>query len=319
MIRVALIVLGVIALVILAGSLYTVHETEQVIITQFGQPVTGPITEAGIHWKTPFIQDVRRFEKRILDWDGDPNDIVTKDKKTIRIDTTARWKIVDPLAFLKSVNDEIRAQSRLDDILDGATREFISKNNLIEAVRASNREFAKDEVEDVELEGDRTEEDFITVGRDELIARILSNAQQNVAEFGIELIDFRIRRIDYSEKVRRAVYERMIRERSQIAEKYRSEGVGKQSEIEGQTEKELKQISSEAARRSEIIRGEADAEVTRIYANSYGADPEFYAFYQTLETYKQALLGGETTLVLSTQSEIMRFLKSPVKLELLEP
>jgi membrane protease subunit HflC len=319
MVRVALIVLGVIALVILAGSLYTVHETEQVIITQFGQPVTGPITEAGIHWKTPFIQDVRRFEKRILDWDGDPNDIVTKDKKTIRIDTTARWKIVDPLAFLKSVNDETRAQSRLDDILDGATREFISKNNLIEAVRASNREFAKDEVEDVELEGDRTEEDFITVGRDVLIARILSNAQQNVAEFGIELIDFRIRRIDYSDKVRRAVYERMIRERSQIAEKYRSEGVGKQSEIEGQTEKELKQISSEAARRSEIVRGEADAEVTRIYANAYGADPEFYAFYQTLETYKQALVGGETTLVLSTQSEIMRFLKSPVKLEPLEP
>ena len=311
MIRAAIIVLCVIALVILAGSLYTVHETEQVIITQFGQPVTGPITEAGIHWKTPFIQDVRRFEKRILEWDGDPNDIVTKDKKTIRVDTTARWKIVDPLAFLKSVNDEARAQSRLDDILDGATREFISKHNLIEAVRASNREFTVEVIDSVELDGDRTEEDFITVGRDKLIDAILSNAQENVSEFGIELVDFRIRRIDYSEKVRRAVYERMIRERGQIAERYRSEGMGKQSEIEGQTEKKLKQIESEAVRQSEIVRGEADALATRIYAEAYGADPEFYSFYQTLETYRDALVGGTTSLVLTTRSELMKFFRNP--------
>ena len=309
--RAAIIVFAVIALIVLGGSLYTVHETEQVIITQFGDPVSGPISQAGIHLKMPFIQDVRRFDKRILEWNGDPNSIVTKDKKTIEVDTTARWKIVDPLAFLKSVNDETRAQSRLDDILDGATREFIAKNNLIEAVRASNREFTDDEISYVELDGDRTEEDHVEVGRDRLIDAILANAQDNVKEFGIALVDFRIRRIDYNEKVRRAVHERMIRERTQIAEKYRSEGKGKMSEIEGKKEKELKRIESEAIKRSEIIRGEADAEVTRIYADAYGADPEFYAFYQTLETYKRSLVGGDSSLVLSTHSELMKYLKNP--------
>ncbi|MFH0945602.1 MAG: protease modulator HflC [Planctomycetota bacterium] len=311
MARAGIIILIVIALVLLGGSLFTVHETEQAIITQFGDPVSKPIKDAGFYFKLPFIQDVRRFEKRILEWDGEPNDIVTKDKKTINVDTTARWKIVDPLAFLRAVNDETRAQSRLDGILDGATREFISKNNLIEAVRASNRAFASDEIVSVELEGDQGEEDRIQVGRDKLIAAILANAQANVKEFGIELVDFRIRRIDYSEKVRKAVHDRMIQERSQIAEQYRSEGLGKMSEIEGRKELDLKRIESEAIRRSEVIRGEADAEVTRIYAEAYGADPEFYAFYQTLETYKNALAGEDTTLVLSTRSKLMKYLKDP--------
>lgn len=312
MARAAIIVLLVLGLIVLAGSVFTVAETDQVIITQFGSPVSGPITDAGLHFKMPFIQDVRRFEKRILEWDGDPNEIVTKDKKTIEIDTTARWRIIDPLAFLKSVNDENRAQSRLSDILDGATREFIAKNNLIEAVRATNREFTIDDASAVEFAAQQTEEDKISVGRDQLIDNILANARDNVQEFGIELVDFRIRRIDYSEKVRRAVYERMIAERNQIADKSRSEGRGMEAEIEGEKEKELRRIESEAIRASEVIRGEADAEATRIYAEAYGADEEFYAFYQTLETYKKALKGGDTTLVLSTKSELMKYLKNPI-------
>ncbi len=304
-------ILAVVGLVLLAGGFYTVHETEQVIITRFGEPVSGPITAAGPHFKMPFIDSVRRFERRILEWDGDENDIVTRDKKTIRVDTTARWRISDPLKFLKSVHDERSAKSRLDDILDGATREFISKNNLIEAVRASNREFAPEEGIDLDLGDGAARQETIAVGRDRLIASIVENAQRNVAELGIQIVDVRIRRIDYNEKVRLSVYERMIAERNQIADKYRSEGRGKASEIEGKMEKELKRIESEAFRQAETIRGAADAEATKIYAEAFGADEEFYAFYQTLETCKKALSGGNTTMVLSSGSELLKYLKDP--------
>ncbi|MFG0318756.1 MAG: protease modulator HflC [Planctomycetota bacterium JB042] len=298
----------VVALLVAVAAAFTVHETEQVIITQFGDPVRGPITESGLHFKLPFVQDVRRFDKRILEWDGDAREIVTKDKKTIFVDTTARWRIKDPLKFLKTANNEASAQSRLDDILDGATRRFISENNLIEAVRASDRELQQEE-EIEAFASERSAEDRISVGRDQLIESILSACQADVAELGIELIDVRIRRIDYSAKVRQSVQKRMIAERNQIAERYRSEGTGRAAEIEGEKQKELKRIESESFRKAETIRGEADAEATRIYAESFGADPEFYAFYQTLDTYRQALASGDTTLVLSTESELLKYLK----------
>lgn len=298
-----------IGLVVLMAGAYTVHMTEQVIITQFGNPVKGPITEAGLHFKLPFIQDVRRFDKRILEWDGAANEIVTKDKKTIFVDTTARWRIKDPLKFLKTANNEASAQSRLDDILDGATRRYIAENNLIEAVRATDREFApEDEIEAFATE--RYDEDRISVGRDQLIESILATCQADVAELGIELIDVRIRRIDYSAKVTASVQKRMIAERNQIAQRYRSEGEGRASELEGEKKKELKRIESESYRQAEAIRGDADAEATRIYAEAYGADPEFYAFYHTLDTYRDALTSGDTTLVLSTESELLKYLKS---------
>jgi len=298
----------VVGLLITFSSAFTVNEREQVIITQFGEPVGEAITEAGIHFKTPFVQDVRRFERRILEWDGDANEIVTKDKKTIFVDTTARWRIKDPLKFLKTANNENSAQSRLDDILDGATRRYISENNLIEAVRATDREFtAEDEIE--AFASERSEEDRISFGRDQLIESILSSCQSDVDELGIELVDVRIRRIDYSAKVRTSVQKRMIAERNQIAQRYRSEGIGRAAELEGEKKKKLKEIESESYRQAEVIRGEADAEATRIYAEAYGDDPEFYAFHKTLETYREALVGGDTTLVLSTKSELLKYLQ----------
>ena len=298
----------IVGVILFASSAFTVHETQQVIITQFGSPVGEPITEAGIHFKTPFIQDVRRFDRRILEWDGDANEIVTKDKKTIFVDTTARWRIKDPLKFLITANNEASAQSRLDDILDGATRRFISENNLIEAVRATDRDFSPED-EIAAFTSERSLEDRITVGRDQLIESILATCQADVAELGIELVDVRVRRIDYSAKVRQSVQKRMIAERNQIAQRYRSEGQGRAAEIEGEKKKRLKQIESESYRQAEVIRGEADAEATRIYAESFGADPDFYAFFQTLDTYRAALVTGDTTLVLSTESDLLKYLK----------
>ncbi|HEX9652631.1 MAG TPA: protease modulator HflC, partial [bacterium] len=282
---------------------------EQIIILQFGKPVGALIKEAGLHFKVPFIQSVVRFEKRVLEWDGDENQIPTSDKKYIWVDTFGRWRIVDPLKYYQAVRgDERAAQSRLDDIIDSATRNFISENLLIEAVRNTNREL-KTTVEEeggFELEGI---DQKIAKGRDQITKLILQKAAQAMPEFGIELLDVRIKRINYIEEVRQKVYERMISERKRIAEKSRSEGQGRKAEIEGEREKEFQIITSEAYRKAQEIKGKADAEATRIYAESLGKDPDFYSFIQTLESYKSTFTTN-TTLLLNTDSEYLKYLKS---------
>jgi len=304
--KLGVIIALVIVFVTLLSGAYTVHESEQVIVTQFGRPIGEPIRAAGLHFKVPFIQDKRSFEKRALEWDGDPQQVPTLDKKFIKVDTTARWRIADPLLFLQTVRTEIAAQSRLDDILDSAARDAISSHDLIEAVRSSNREMIFEELEASDGE-ERTQFGTIVVGRQQLAEGILEQASSQVERYGIELIDFRIKKINYVEDVRRKVYDRMVSERRKIAEKTRSEGQGKRQEIDGLREKRLLEIRSGAYRRAEEIRGVADAEAAGIYAEAYSSDPEFFAFVETLKAYEDILDEG-TTLFLSSESELMRYL-----------
>jgi membrane protease subunit HflC len=301
---------ALVAILVLADAVYVVSETNQVIITQFGEPIGGAISSAGMHVKVPFIQKTNYFEKRWLEWDGDPNQIPTRDKKYIWMDTYARWRIHDPLVFYQRVRDERGAQSRLDDIVDGETRNAIAKFDLIEIVRSSNRELELTE-ETILLE---TLESIakIEVGREKIAQIILENASKITPQFGVELRDVRVKRINYVDEVQQKVFDRMIAERKRIASKYRSEGDGKSAEIRGQKEKELKRIQSEAYRTAQEIKGKADAEATRIYAQAYSLDPEFYQFLKTLETYRTSL-DSETWLVLSTDSEFLKFLKSSEK------
>lgn len=302
-------VLGVLALVFLMGSLFVVDETEQVILLQFGRPIGEPITTAGLNFKIPFIQEVRKFEKRVLEWDGDENQIPTSDKKYIHVDTFGRWRIVDPLKFLQSVRgDELSAQSRLDDIIESATRNFISENLLLEAVRNTNREM-QTTIEEQGRIGTQRIVLEIKKGREQITREILAKAAEAMPEFGIELLDVRIKRINYIEEVREKVYERMISERKRIAEKSRSEGQGRKAEIDGERQKEFQRISSEAYREAQKIKGRGDAEATRIYANSFGRDPEFYSFIETLESYKKTM-NSNTTLILSTNSDYLKYLKN---------
>ncbi|NQT95294.1 MAG: protease modulator HflC [Candidatus Omnitrophica bacterium] len=305
--------LAVIIIVFFAsGALYIVDETKQVVITQFGEPIGKPITEAGLHFKIPIIRQANYFEKRILQWDGDPNQIPTKDKRYIWVDTTARWRIVDPLKFLQSVTNELGAHARLDDIVDSATRDFVTNHNLVEAVRNTNRLLdeasAKDKDADEDLVFAAEELEKINVGREDLTRGILEEASKIVPQYGIELIDVRIKRINYVKDVQIKVFERMISERKRAAERYRSEGQGKRAEIEGQMEKELNQISSEAYKVAEEIKGKADAEAIKIYADAYNRDPEFYGFIKTLDTYRNTIDKG-TTIILSTDSEYYEYLK----------
>ncbi|MBK6942341.1 MAG: protease modulator HflC [Planctomycetes bacterium] len=304
---VLLIVVG--GALLLNAALYTVSETETVVITNFGDPVGEPIREAGLHFKTPFVNEVHRFDERILEWDGDANLVPTAEKTFIFVDTTARWRIADPLKFLKTLRDEDAARSRLDDILDNATRTWISSHSLIEAVRSTNRTFASELTDDASLGDTQQVATKIVVGREKIVEGILQQARPSVRELGIELVDFRFRRIEYEESTRQKVYGRMTSERQRVAEKYLSEGRGRQAEIEGQKEKELRRIASEAERKAETLRGEADAEASRIYAEAYSKDPEFYAFFQSLETWKRALGASDTTLVLSTSSELLQHLR----------
>jgi membrane protease subunit HflC len=301
---------GLIVLLVLADAVYIVSETNQVIITQFGEPIGGAISTAGMHFKLPFIQKTHYFEKRWLEWDGDANQIPTKEKKFIWMDTYARWRISDPLIFFQRVRDERGAQSRLDDIIDGETRNVIAKYDLIEIVRSSNRIMELTD-EAIILE---TSEVIakIEVGREKIAQMILENASKITPQFGVELRDVRVKRINYVDEVQQKVFDRMIAERKRIASKYRSEGDGKSAEIRGQKEKELKRIQSEAYRKAQEIKGKADAEATRIYAQAYNQDPEFYQFMKTLETYR-ASLDSETWLVLSTDSEFLKFLRSSEK------
>ena len=303
---VAIGILIFLGLIVLASGLYTVDMTEQVVITRFGKPVGDPIKEPGLHWKRPFVEKVNSFEERILEWDGDPNQVPTKDKKYIWVDTYARWRIADPLKFFQSVRNELGAHGRLDDIIDAATRDYITSYPLLEIVRNSNREMATAEAE-MEL----AEEVKIPIewGREKITRQIIERASQMVPQYGIELIDVRIKHINYVEEVRKKVYERMISERTRIAEKYRSEGQGKKAEIEGQMEKELQRITSEAYRKAQEVKGKADAEATRIYASAYNKDPEFYSFLKTLDTYTQTLDKG-SWLILTTDSDYLKYLKS---------
>lgn len=299
------------ALFIASGAFYTVDETQQVVVTQFGQPIGEPITVAGLKFKMPITQTANYFEKRILTWDGDPNQIPTKDKRYIWVDTTARWKIVDALKFMQSVGSEQGAQARLDDIIDSATRDTISNSNLVEAVRDSNRvvEIEKTRMEAEESEGfGQTVLDEITKGREELSRDILAAAQEIVPNYGIELIDVRIKRINYVKEVQLKVYERMISERRRAAEQFRSEGQGKKAAIEGNMTKELEQIQAEAYKTAEETKGKADAEAIKIYADAYNKDPEFYAFMQTLETYKSTI-NKDTNLILTTDNDFYRTLE----------
>ena len=270
--NITIIVIALAVLIIINSGLYTVDMTEQVIITRFGKPMGDAVKTPGLHWKMPFIETVHRFEKRLLEWDGDPNQVPTQDKKYIWVDTYARWKIADPLKFFQSVRNEQSALGRLDDIIDAATRDFITSHSLIEIVRNSNRtmEMAEEEMEladEVKVP--------IQFGRQQISQQILEQASEKVPRYGIELLDMRIKHINYEEEVRQKVYERMISERTRIAEKYRSEGQGKKAEIEGQREKELQKITSEAYRTAQEIKGKADAEATRIYASAYNKDPDF--------------------------------------------
>lgn len=300
----------IIGLSLLVDAVYLVSETNQVIITQFGQPVGGAVASAGLHVKAPFIQKAHYFDKRWLEWDGDPNQIPTRDKKYIWVDTYARWRITDPLVFFQRVRDERGAQSRLDDIIDGETRNTIAKFDLIEVVRSSNREFETTE-ETVLIEREEPASE-IQVGRNRIAQIILESASKITPQFGVELKDVRIKRINYVEEVQRKVFDRMIAERKRIASKYRSEGDGRSAEIRGEKEKELRRIQSEAYRKAQEIRGKADAEATRIYAQAYNLDPEFYQLLKTLDSYRQSF-DDETWLILSLESEFLKFLRSPEK------
>jgi membrane protease subunit HflC len=293
------------AIVTLASSMYTVREFEQVVITQFGKPVGEAVTEAGLHFRSPFVQDVNRFDKRLQEWDGDANQIPTADKRFIWVDTTARWRIVDPLLFLQAVRDELGAQARLDDIIDSATRDQISAQALVELVRNSNRvlDVPREETGEDDLTLSTQEVERVEVGRDEIARRILVAAAPLAIKYGIELKDVRLKRINYREDVQRAVFERMVSERNRIAERYRSEGQGRRAEILGEREREQKRISSDAERLALEIKARADAEAARIYADAYNADAEFYAFWRTLDAYR-AVVGDNHTLVLSPKSEL---------------
>ncbi len=303
-----LLVVLLVAGVVLSSSFYSVHETEQVVITQFGAPQGEAVTEPGLHMKVPFIQTVNRFDKRFLEWDGDQNQVPTKDKKFIFVDSYARWQITDPLQFFRRLRDERGAQSRLDDILDGETRNAVASHNLVELVRTSNRE------PDLEAEIFEAIEDSletIEVGRNAIQDIVLELANERTTDLGIEVLDFRFKRINYVEEVRLTVYDRMISERNKIADLFRSEGQGEASRIEGEKERELLEIQSEAFRQAREIRGRGDAEAAAIYNNAYNQNSstrELYDFIKAMEAYETAF-DGNTSIFLSTNSEFFKYLK----------
>jgi len=305
-------VLFIFILFILFTSAYVVDETEQVVITQFGRIIGQPKTTPGLKFKIPFIQQALRYPKNLLQWDGDPGQVPTKEKTYIWVDAFARWKIVDVVKFLQTVGginikDSIfKANIKLNDIIDPAVRNFITSNRLIETVRKTNRT--------LELKADDERNDYIdteyniTIGREKITAGILKQAQPKLDKFGIELVDVKIKRINYVDTVRKSVYNRMIAERKQIAEKFRSEGKGEAQKIRGEKERELKRITSEAYKKAQEIKGKADAEATKLFADAFGLDPEFYSFTKTLEIYSTAL-EKNTSLFLSTDSEFFKYFK----------
>jgi modulator of FtsH protease HflC len=298
---------------VLMSSVYTVSEVEQAIITQFGEPVGAPVTTAGLKLKVPFVQDVNLIDKRVLEWDGSPSDMPTKDKLYVSVDLFARWRIVDPLQYFLRLHDERSAQSRLDDVLGSETRNAVAKHELIEIIRTT-----KDRVplRDTVVAGAVQEQYVgslvpIQKGRKLVEQEILSEAAAKVRVFGIELLDIRFKRINYNQSVRPKIYDRMISERRQIAERFLSEGNGEAARIRGNRERDLNKIQSEAYRQVEEIRGVADAKATEIYAKAYNQSPEavaFYEFTRTMQAYK-SIIAEDTTLVLSTDSDLFKFLK----------
>ena len=293
---------------------YVVEETDQVIITQFGKPVGKPVTEAGLHFKVPFIQEVNRIEKRFLPWDGPSNEMSTKDKTYLIIDTFARWRISDPMQYFLRLRDERSAISRLNDILGSETRNAVAKHELIEIVRTSKDRVAKtdqDLVKGIENVGALYP---IKIGREKVEQQIFEKAAEKLSGFGIELLDVRFKRINYNETVRRRIYERMVSEREQIASRFRSEGAGEAAKIMGKKERDLQEIESEAYKSVQEIYGDADAKASAIYAKAYDQNPqasEFYSFLKTLETYRE-VLGNDMSLILTTDSPLFRLLKSPM-------
>lgn len=305
---VTVIAIIIVGLILITQSAFVVNEKEQVVITQFGKPVGEPIISPGLKFKTPFIQKTNFFEKRFLEWDGDPNQVPTKDKKFIFVDTYARWQITDPLQFFKRLTNERGAQSRLDDILDGETRDFIASHNLEEAVRNSNREpDTAGAISDLVVDSLVN----IYVGRDSIQNMILEAANEQTDELGIKVLDFRFKRINYVTEVREQVYERMKSERYRIADKFRSEGQGEASRINGEKERDLKEIQSEAFREAEEIKGRADAEAAAIYARAYNktvSARELYSFSKSMETFRRTF-DSSTSVILSTDNELYKYLK----------
>jgi modulator of FtsH protease HflC len=299
-----------IAMAVLYTSAFVVDETEQVVVTRFGKIIREPITDPGLNFKLPFFDKVNKFPKNLLFWDGDPGQIPTLEKTYIWVDAFARWRITDPIKFKQTVDTVFNAQSRLDEIIDPAVRNAVTSYRLIETVRKSNREL---DTYEVGIEKDDTDNQRqpgrITTGREKIMLGILQEAQPKLDKFGIEVVDVKIKRINYVDQVRKSVYDRMIAERKQIAEKFRSEGIGEARKIEGNKERDLKRIQSEAYRIAEEVKGKADAEAADIYAKAFGVDPDFYSFLKTMEVYRDTL-GKDSTLVLSTDSDFLGYLKN---------
>jgi len=304
------IIIGAIVLFIVGyNTIFILDETQQAIVTQFGKPVGGARTEPGINVKIPFIQKTQYFDKRFLKWDGDPNQVPTEDKKFIFVDTYARWQIVDPLQFFIRLRDESSGQSRLDDILDGETRNAVASNQLLDLVRSTNRE---PEVYDDYLE-DIEELEEIIVGREDIEREVLEKANERTSDLGIRILDFRFKRMNYVDDVRQNVYDRMISERNRIADQFRSEGQGEALKIQGDKERDLAQIQSEAVREAEIIRGSADAEATSIYANAYNRSAsarQLYSFLRSMEALEKSF-DEQTSIIITTDSELYKYLKDP--------
>ena len=309
--RIGLLFLAIVAFFTLLSSAYTVRETEVVILTQFGRQIGEPITAAGLHWKAPFIQSVNRIEKRLLEWDGPVSEMPTKDKTYISVEAFARWRIHDPAIYFVSFRDERSAQSRLDDIIGSEIRIAVARHELIEIVRSEKTRKLTEAV-DKDFAGTAATLPPIQRGRREIERDILKEAAPKVKSLGIELLDVRLKRVNYNSQVIERIHQRMISERTQIAQGYRSEGEGEALRINGKRDRELREIESTAYRKVQEIQGAADAEATRVYAEAFNKSPqavEFYGFFKTLETYKKILL-GDTSIVLSTDSDLFRLLKS---------
>jgi membrane protease subunit HflC len=302
-----LILFTILVLLVLSNGLFVVDETQQVVITRFGKPQGEAILAPGVHFKWPFVDRSHFFDKRFLEWDGASDQATTADKRFIWVDTFARWRIADPKLFLERLSDERAAQTRLDDIIDGATKRSVAQHDLVELVRSSNRTVQPDlTLPESERLSELTQ---ITSGRQEIMQEILQNSAEGARDLGIEVIDVRFKSIDYVDEVRQNVYARMVAERQRIAARFLSEGQGESARIIGEKERELKAIQSEAYRQSQELIGKADGEATTIYAKAYNRDPEFYKFLKTMETYEQTM-DKESTVILSTESDFFKFLNN---------
>lgn len=303
---VPVLVVALVTLFVLQAAMFTVAENEQVLITQFGR-ISRSEKEPGLHWKSPFVQDIHTFDKRWLEWEGSPNQIPTRDKKYIWVEVFARWRIEDATKFYQRLRDEQSAQSRLDDIIDGEVRNVVANHDLIDLVRSTSREFEQGD----EVNTDDEEKGAFTpsIGREEIAKLVLTKSAQVMPDYGIELADIKILRVSYVDSVQQKVFQRMISERQRIAQRYRSEGKGRRAEIEGRVERELLRIRSEAYRKAEEIRGKADAEAAAVYAEAYNRDPELYGFLKSLETYR-SVIDEETEIVLSTDAPVLKYLRA---------